>query len=972
MVSHSSTFSQGLIAGGMVDGTINIWDPSKLQASGDEEGLIASVEQQHQGAIPGLHFNPHAESSYLLASGGSDGEVFVMSLENPDEPTVFVPAPPPSTTKHTADITRVAWNSQVVYILASASQNGSCIIWDLRQKRAWCELRDPSGGAVSDIAWNPDQGLHLITASGDDKNPVLKLWDLRSSTSLPLATLPGHTEGILSVSWCPSDTSLLLSCGKDNRTILWDLFNLQPVYELPFKQQDNASSRIGEVGGGSNSNGVFGSLASSASHRRFDIEWSPCLPAVASASSFDRKVQFFSLTGARSKLGRAPKWLRKPVGACFGFGGKLVTIENIQLSAPAANSKKPPQFGRLKVYQVAENPELTVSSDYFHDCYTNGKFREYCEVKSSRDDGHGQSSQVWSLMKVICFGGNPREELLTFLGFDSNRISITAQNYLAARASGTAATVSAVSVPEVNTPLAAMTFDTNVNAADVFGSVPASPERAPAPPPTLAKPSPAPTAAQSLKLEELLEGIRAGEEAESSILQAIIVGNFELAVDCCISAGLWAEALLLCQCGGAELRARTQAAFFEQQRAKHPFLNVLHAVLKNQLMDFVVNSDLKSWKETMAMLSTYGKSEEFPSLCETLAARLENELNDRASAALCYMCAANVIRTVQFWTEELDEANYRNSKIDTLALQDYVEKILVFTQANPVDKLPVECGRHFASYAELLANQGRLTQAMTYLKGDSTPVAILVDRLYHAGDKPAGSRAPTFPFQKMQVEAAVAQPAAVVATASGVRGGVVKNAADNFGGSASSAASSSSAFGRGNPAAASAHQIQQSSASFASSQYGGSGAAAAVSAPVPLPAAPVAPGLPPGWLQLLDPTSNRYYYVNEATGASQWEPPAMPLAAPVPVAAPVATYPHADPMAANYGGNTAATMPSPGASRPRVEMDSAFPNALAAAPVTNAAPAPVAATSSGRFSPTPDADCVVALGQMIEAIAGIY
>jgi hypothetical protein len=35
-------------------------------------------------------------------------------------------------------------------------------------------------------------GLHLVTSSGDDKNPVLKLWDLRSSTSLPLATLQGR------------------------------------------------------------------------------------------------------------------------------------------------------------------------------------------------------------------------------------------------------------------------------------------------------------------------------------------------------------------------------------------------------------------------------------------------------------------------------------------------------------------------------------------------------------------------------------------------------------------------------------------------------------------------------------------------------------------------------------------------------------------------------------------------------------
>jgi hypothetical protein len=40
------------------------------------------------GAIHGLQFNPHKESSHLLASGGSDGEVFVMSLERPDQPNV--------------------------------------------------------------------------------------------------------------------------------------------------------------------------------------------------------------------------------------------------------------------------------------------------------------------------------------------------------------------------------------------------------------------------------------------------------------------------------------------------------------------------------------------------------------------------------------------------------------------------------------------------------------------------------------------------------------------------------------------------------------------------------------------------------------------------------------------------------------------------------------------------------------------
>lgn len=99
-------------------------------------------------------------------------------------------------------------------------------------RQAWCELRDANRSAIADIAWNPTEGLQIATALGDDQSPVIKLWDLRSSTTLPLATLKGHAQGLLSMSWCPNDTSLLLSCGKDNRTFLWNLFECKPVYEL--------------------------------------------------------------------------------------------------------------------------------------------------------------------------------------------------------------------------------------------------------------------------------------------------------------------------------------------------------------------------------------------------------------------------------------------------------------------------------------------------------------------------------------------------------------------------------------------------------------------------------------------------------------------------------------------------------------------------------------------------------------------
>ena len=704
-----------------------------------------------------------------------------------------------------------------------------------------CELRDPSGGCVSDLAWNPDQGLHIVTASGDDKNPVIKLWDLRSSTSLPLATLQGHKEGVLSLSWCPTDASLLLSCGKDNRTILWDLFHLQPVYDLPSAAAAQAHE---EPTAESESSRLFGGLAaSSAGQRRYHVSWSPCLPGVVSASSFDRRVQFFSMIGAKSRVGRAPKWLRRPVGATFGFGGKLVSFNNKNhpsttagAAGMAASSKKLNPAGgsvQIKVYQVVEDDQLVDASDRFHDVVGKGMHKEYCEMKSIADDVSAGERQVWSLMNVICFGSNAREELLTHLGFDSATITAAAQSYVSTLTSSKAATTS--------------------TAEDTFGTAVA---------PVLLPQADSDDAVHTAELRSLAKKLAIGHSAEPTIRRAIVVGNFEAAVECCLEAGLMAEALLLAQCGDSALRIRTQAAYFEKSRSNHPFLNVLHAVIRSELMSYVVASDLTQWKETLALLSTYGKSDEFPGLCEALAMRLEEEIADTSSATLCFMCAANVPRTVEFWTAELDAAHASLGHFDTKALQNYVEKVVVFTQANPVDSLSAECSNYFARYAELLANQGRLNVALSYLKGQNQSENILMDRLFHAGDKKAtaGSKQPPFPFARVVVE----------------RGEPVLEAKSSSShqtySSISSTAKLNTTVERSNTGAAKARTVSNAASSGFSP-----------SVPV-VPSQPSsAPALPPGWLQLVDPTSGHPYYVNQATGQSQWEPPAGPVA-PIPVA----------------------------------------------------------------------------------------
>ena len=322
-------------------------------------------------------------------------------------------------------------------------------------------------------------------------------------------------------------------------------------------------------------------------------------------------------------------------------------------------------------------------------------------------------------------------------------------------------------------------------------------------------------------------------------------------------------------------------------------------------MELVVHIDLSKWKEALAILSTYGKSEEFPAMCEALAARLEAEANDIASATLCYMCAANVTRTVSFWVDELTATNTAKGHVDTIALQEFVEKVVVYTHANPGEALGDQCSVYFAEYANLLASQGKLEVAPRYLKGEHIDEQVLRDRLYHAGtSKPVGSRPPPFPFEKV-----------LVSPAPQARQGAAQGQAPLPGRAQPAAQDSAAAFNASPARPATGSQASRGHVSATTTGQSQSAATATKLAPSPTPS--TAPALPPGWLQLIDPASNRPYYVDQATGASQWEPPqpAIPTASsaasvPMPLPSPAQAQAQGQPAASAGGGMGGISHPS--------------------------------------------------------------
>lgn len=122
-------------------------------------------------------------------------QIYIWDLTTPNKP--FSPG---AKSRSIEDVTALAWNSHVVHVLATASNSGYTVVWDLKSKREVTALSyagaAPTGvgagfgqagwGApggkrgVSAVQWHPDNPTKLATASDDDQNPVIMLWDLRN------------------------------------------------------------------------------------------------------------------------------------------------------------------------------------------------------------------------------------------------------------------------------------------------------------------------------------------------------------------------------------------------------------------------------------------------------------------------------------------------------------------------------------------------------------------------------------------------------------------------------------------------------------------------------------------------------------------------------------------------------------------------------------------------------------------------
>lgn len=108
ILKHNETCPYGVVAGGMSDGMVSFWNPKAMEDKKESSQLEIGRVSRHKGCVNDIQFNPHDDSSHLIASGGSDGEVYIMSLEKLSNPAVFTPSGGSITQGQINEITRYA------------------------------------------------------------------------------------------------------------------------------------------------------------------------------------------------------------------------------------------------------------------------------------------------------------------------------------------------------------------------------------------------------------------------------------------------------------------------------------------------------------------------------------------------------------------------------------------------------------------------------------------------------------------------------------------------------------------------------------------------------------------------------------------------------------------------------------------------------------------------------------------------
>ena len=570
--------------------------------------------------------------------------------------------------------------------------------------------------------------------------------------------MTGHSKGILSTDWCQKDSDLLISCGKDNRTIVWNVSTGEPIGDLFHSTNWTFDAkwcpRIPDMCAVASYDGIVGvhSILRSSEHPPEDL----FSPQPAHAEVTHDPDDPFSQIGMQTQksftmqpvftLPQPPKWLRKPVGAVFGFGAKLITFDT---NSTAVSMKKVPicdeilfRADQLDYILSERNPQISA---------------EYCDyVAHSEFIKDPREKEIWKIIKAL-FSGNMKAEMTDFLGFDPQFAN---EQKLLAVFSKLGIDLKEKYVDD-DVPEEEFQGDQNEN------SISAEKKAA-----LLSKATP--FALYPARTTD-------DNEIDIAITKCLVVGDFETAVTICLGSNRIADALILAINGGPHLIKRAQDKYFEKNCNLKSYSRLLKAVLAQDISDIVANCKLDNndhWRDIVGIIATYANPEDIVGYFIQLGNRLSGlapNPNTKHSQSICFLGAGNFEKVMECWSKNVATPTDIVAKLNNVPLQSLMEKVSVFQDAVQFQDQALRIDREdadifplsymyelYTEYSWLATLNGQVDIAYRFLEripidfipsNSHVDILNLRDQVYNSKGVTLGATGapPLFPFERIEV-----------------------------------------------------------------------------------------------------------------------------------------------------------------------------------------------------------------------------
>lgn len=564
---------------------------------------------------------------------------------------------------------------------------------------------------------------------------------------------------MLSLSWCMQDSDLLLSCGKDNRNICWNPQTGESYGEFPV-----------------------------VTNWTFQTRWNPHNPGIMATASFDGKIaiqsiqntkpdtngapgsqtqtiddeDFFSKAQTRSQgpsftLKNAPKWLQRPCGASFGFGGKVVSFK----ASTSEGSKR----SMVRISTFAVDDGIVSSTESFEAALNKHDLDSICESRISEASSDAEKAD-WKVIKTLT-SKNTRKDLVEYLGFSNQEVEVGDGVPEISTNRTTDEEPQALKEPSApsSNRLSAF-FDNSVDGDSFLSELAAT------------------KGAKTNNPFQLFSGSES--ESDRRITRALLLGRFEKALDICLQEDRMSDAFMIAICGGQQCIERAQKAYFNRKAAGPNYLRLLASVVGKNLWDLVHNADMNSWKEIMATLCTYADANEFSDLCEALGDRLDEQMKVqeaddglRKDASFCYLAGSKLEKVVTIWIAELEEregaglqseSTGSSFSIHARSLQSFIEKVTIFREViryQDSDRNATSDWKlaplydKYTEYADIASAHGQLEIAERYLEllPSNYPAAeVAKSRVKQATRKTAPQAVPKQPTNTGRTPQRITQP----------------------------------------------------------------------------------------------------------------------------------------------------------------------------------------------------------------------